>query len=874
MARSLLRDAGSEVVEQSTAMDGASHATWTPEFLAASCVVCLNLSDDALISVLSDARLARTRGIYVQHSASEALDTVESVERCAFALGYRKHPAYHRLFGYAELEQISRELATLLEPVPAAAAERFPMPRLLEERDLHMDMLREAGRRSDAHVVRYDWASKFVRPNDVVLDAACGLGYGTYTMRYLSAAGRFYGIDGSGWAIDYATACFGGENTEYITGFLPDALRRFEDASVDVVVSFETLEHVAQPAALLEAFHRVLRPGGRIIVSVPNDWSDEAGEDPNPHHLHVYTYERLAREMAVGFTIEQSVRQIASGCKLVDAHCQWGERPRVFEAVEPANGLCLEAEWWLAVAMKSPEAGRDVSYRETVHGRFEGTTHLVDFDGHYTNPWLVHAMVEIPFRLQRADALKRLAEQVRDTYPPGTADQGAALAVLCYRALEERADDAQLKRLDAVIAGYLVLSVDNPHIRRWQVSLAYARARLRLRRGDRHGALADFSAVATADVAHITPTLGTKVIDAAFQAGTLSWLGDTPADARNWWRLGLTRAGHLIGSAWPEFFGNIEAPFIFAMNDAVEIVDRATACAQALSRTHRCNDACAAMLYDIGQQSLRSALRLRDADLSAARADATSLRNEFDRVCGELRAQDAQKASLEQTSMERLARIHALEAQLASTQTAFDDTQATARARLDRILALDARLRDTDAALDSVKTQSVQRLEAKIALERRVEQTDAALQHITAVLRTRDAELAAARAEATSLRVEFDRVCTELQAQDAQKSSLERTSFERLDQIIALDLRLRDTNAALDEVKGQAVQRLKEKIALEKRIEQTDAALEEVKQLSIERLKRIEALEEQLRCARAAFDAAAPAVASAPNSIQTTHSAR
>ncbi|WP_157123157.1 methyltransferase domain-containing protein [Pandoraea oxalativorans] len=759
--------------------------------------------------------------------------------------------------------------------MPAAAAARFPMPRLLEERDLHMDMLREAGRRSDAHVIRYDWASKFVRPNDVVLDAACGLGYGTYAMRYLSAASRFFGIDSSGWAIDYATACFGSDNTEYIAGFLPDALSRFEDASVDVVVSFETLEHVEQPAALLAAFGRVLRPGGRIIVSVPNDWSDETGEDPNPHHLHVYTYERLAQEMAVGFTIEQSARQIASGCKHVDAHCQWVERPRVLEVVEPANGR-VEAEWWLAVAMKSPQAGRDVPYRETVHGRFEGATHLVDFDGHYTNPWLVHAMVEIPYRLQRADALKRLAEQVRDSYPSGTADHGAALAVLCYRALEEHAHDTQLERLDGVIAGYLALSADNPHIRRWQVSLTYARARLRLRRGDRCGALADFSAVARADVAHITPTLGTKVIEAAFQAGRLSWLGDTRSAARDWWRLGLTKAGHLIGSAWCEFFGNIEAPFIFAMNDAVEIVDRATACAQALSLTHSRNNASAAMLYDIGQQSLRSALRQRDADLDTARANATSLRNEFDRVCGELRKHHAQKASLEQTSMERL----------------------------DQILALEARLRDTDAALDEVKAQSVQRLEEKIALEKRIEQTDAALQHITAALRTSYTELAAARAQVARLRGEMDSVCAELQAQDAQKSSLERTSLERLtrihelearleitqaafddvqttalerlDQILALDARLRDTDAALDEVKLQSMQRLAEKIALEKRIEQTDAALEDVKQLSIDRLKCIETLAQQLRCAQAAVGAAVPAVATCPKSLQIAeiHSVR
>jgi len=70
-----------------------------------------------------------------------------ALERRAFALGYRKHLAYYRLFGYAELEQILPEFATRLEPVPAAAAARFLMARLLRERDLHVDMLREAGRR-------------------------------------------------------------------------------------------------------------------------------------------------------------------------------------------------------------------------------------------------------------------------------------------------------------------------------------------------------------------------------------------------------------------------------------------------------------------------------------------------------------------------------------------------------------------------------------------------------------------------------------------------------------------------------------------------------------------------------------------------------
>lgn len=750
-ARNLLRDAGCDVLLEDNCFETdasrkAFEEAGKPELLARSCLVCLNLSDEALTAALSSETSRRMRGAYIQHLASPTLDRVETVEQCAFGLGYRKHPAYHRLFGYAELERNSLEIATLLEPVPALVSARFPMERLLEERDLHMDMLREAGRRADAHVARYDWASGFIRPHDVVLDAACGLGYGTHVMRRLSPASRFYGIDGSEWAVDYATASFASHSAEFFPGLLPDVLSRFGDASVDVIVSFETLEHVGKPDMLLDAFWRVLRPGGRLIVSVPNDWSDETGYDPNPEHLHVYTFERLSRELAAGFTIERVERQIASGCKRLDAHCQWVERPRVLETVEPADARRKEAEWWLVVAMKSPETGRSLIYRETVHGCFLGATHLVDFEGHYVNPWLVHAMIEIPFRLQRTEELKRLAGHVLAEYPRESADRGAALAVICYRALEEHAEDGQLVQLDTQIADYLAQASSNPHTRRWQISLTYARARLRLRRGNRSGALADFMAVADAEVVSITPTLGTKTIDAAFWAGTLSWIGGDKAGGRGWWRHGLQAAGQLVGSEWPEFIGNSEAPFVFAMNDAAEIVDRATACAEALALTHRCDENCEAYLEQIGRKSLRSALRQLSADLVAARADAFALGEEFQRVCNELAAQSVQKTALEQAATERLGCIHRLEAELSTTQTDFSAAEKTANARLDQahsaleetkalsvdrlkhIHALEARLCDTDAALNEVKAQAVLRLREKMELEERIRQTDAALE--------------------------------------------------------------------------------------------------------------------------------------------------
>lgn len=822
----LLNDAGSEL-----------HDGWNDAGNAsvAACLVCVDLGDDALLAALSDPAAAHASGVYIQHCATPQAESLEMLERRCFELGYRKHPAYHRVFGYAELEQRSSEFATLLEPLGADMLSRFPMTRLAEERDLHMDMLREAGRRSDAHIMRYHWASQFIRPNDTVLDAACGLGYGTHVMRHLSRGGRFFAIDGSDWAAGYASACFGRTGTEFIAGMLPEALGRFDDASVDVVVSFETLEHVADPVGLLAEFRRVLRPGGRVLVSVPNDWSDESGEDPNPHHLHVYTWKRLERELAAGYIVEHAARQIASGCKRLGVACEWIERPRVLEAVEPDAASQIEAEWWLAVGMKSPEEGLGLPYRETVHDGFEGATHLVDFDEHYQNPWLVHAMVEIPYRLRCTEALGKLAEESSRHAPAESADRGAALAVLSYRALASEASEPDRAELEARIADYLALTSDNPHVLRWQVSLAYVRARLHLRRGGRAAAIADFTRVAQADVRLITPTLGTKTIDSAFWLGMLLWLTGEQQIARQWWQRGLEAAGRLLGGEWIEFYGNARAPLVFPMNDAVEIADRATACAQALSITRNPTPATRALLHAISQQSLRSAVRQQGINLAAAQAESASLRSEFERVCQELKALDSEKTAIEAESVERLNRVHALEVRLDQTDAAFGVVERMSLERLETTHALEARLRETDASLDCAKELSIERLNQARALEARLQETDAALD----------------RAKDLSMQ-RLDQVLVleaRLQETDAALDRAKELSTQRLDQILALEARLNDTDAALDTTKELSLERLDRIKQLEERLARTDAGLLEAQTLSIERLSRIHELEQRLESA-------------------------
>jgi SAM-dependent methyltransferase len=261
-------------------------------------------------------------------------------DRAYFAAGFRKHPSFLQHVDYEALESEGPEIRVAYQQIPAGALRRYPLEALAAERDLHMDMLRESGRRSDAHVARYELARRLVADGDVVLDASCGLGYGAAILAEGTGAQRVVGVDLSRYAVEYAEACYGVPGR--IRFHLGDAtdLGFLDDGAVDLVVSFETLEHLAEPERFLAEARRVLRPGGRLIASVPHDWTDETGRDPAPQHLHEYDWAKLERQVARHFQVETAWAQVAGGgMKLTD-------RPRRLRRVDPrATGV--EAEWWI-----------------------------------------------------------------------------------------------------------------------------------------------------------------------------------------------------------------------------------------------------------------------------------------------------------------------------------------------------------------------------------------------------------------------------------------------------------------------------------------------------------------------------------------------
>ncbi len=131
------------------------------------------------------------------------------------------------------------------------------------------------------HYHRYLFAKSLCRAKDV-LDIASGEGYGSALLA--SVARSVVGVDIDEASVTFATKLYRRENLTYRIGSV--LAMPVADASVDVVVCYETLEHVAEHDTLLDEVMRVLRPDGIFVVSTPDRrvYSEEAGYN-NPYHL-------------------------------------------------------------------------------------------------------------------------------------------------------------------------------------------------------------------------------------------------------------------------------------------------------------------------------------------------------------------------------------------------------------------------------------------------------------------------------------------------------------------------------------------------------------------------------------------------------------
>ena len=131
-----------------------------------------------------------------------------------------------------------------------------------------------------------------------VLDIGCGAGLNS---RALSAKGHtVVGVDISREAIrKYRASGFEGEVCDLEKGF------PFPDSSFDLVFSSEVIEHLQDPLRMLGESERVLKPGGRFVLSTPNSaflvyrflglFGKTVADLQHPKHLQFFSLRGLAR---------------------------------------------------------------------------------------------------------------------------------------------------------------------------------------------------------------------------------------------------------------------------------------------------------------------------------------------------------------------------------------------------------------------------------------------------------------------------------------------------------------------------------------------------------------------------------------------------
>lgn len=138
------------------------------------------------------------------------------------------------------------------------------------------------------HTHRYLLASELAQGKEV-LDIACGDGYGSDMLA--GSAKSVLGVDICPETIARAQSKYQRPNLRYEQGSILEI--PLPDASVDMVVSFETLEHLGDQDGQLSELRRVLRPGGLLVISTPDkhQFTEVIGHANTFHVKELYRHE-------------------------------------------------------------------------------------------------------------------------------------------------------------------------------------------------------------------------------------------------------------------------------------------------------------------------------------------------------------------------------------------------------------------------------------------------------------------------------------------------------------------------------------------------------------------------------------------------------
>ncbi len=289
------------------------------------------------------------------------------------------------------------------------------------------------------HWHRYAFARRFAAGRRV-LDVACGEGYGSALLA--ASAREVTGVDVARDVVRHAAAAY--VHIPHLRFVAASAAALpLPDASIDVAVSFETIEHLPpalQPRMIAE-LARVLAPDGILVLSAPNpvEYSD-ARSYRNPFHTHEPTREELGDLLAGDFPARRWFSQRRYFGSAIWSEAAGAAAPSGHEAWQSADGSVDPARapppmYFVVVAARN-EAALPAAWPALSLFSDASETELARLDAQAAEVLRLDALLK-----SRDDSLDRAARHVEHLED---------LVAVRERLVEER--DRQLRDLNAALA--------------------------------------------------------------------------------------------------------------------------------------------------------------------------------------------------------------------------------------------------------------------------------------------------------------------------------------------------------------------------------------------------------------------------------------
>ena len=167
------------------------------------------------------------------------------------------------------------------------------------------------------HLHRYSVARQYITGKDV-LDIACGEGYGSNLLSEGSKS--VTGVDIAQNAITHARAKYQHKHLKFVVGSCTSI--PLPNSSIDVAVSFETLEHFTEHEMFISELKRILRPDGLLIISSPDkrNYSDVPNYQ-NPFHLRELHHDEFKKLIRDNFKETTFAKQEYNPGSIIELEC-------------------------------------------------------------------------------------------------------------------------------------------------------------------------------------------------------------------------------------------------------------------------------------------------------------------------------------------------------------------------------------------------------------------------------------------------------------------------------------------------------------------------------------------------------------------------